>query len=90
MTDKLIGEITKTWWEKLQTNAGKVADGFPLMYEEWGEQTEKVKDALSRKDYRDALHHAAGYREAAQQHLSKLWFYTFWPKWGLVVYLILK
>tara|TARA_R110001606_G_scaffold233063_1_gene380498 strand:- start:14 stop:265 length:252 start_codon:yes stop_codon:yes gene_type:complete len=73
---------------KLRKNFESVQDGFEPLKTEWYEQNAKVKDAINNKDLPDLVHHLSGYRQAAQEHLHKLWFYTFWPKWALVVYLI--
>ena len=74
--------------DNLKTNFRKITDGFVPFKAEWDEQTFKVAEALGRWDILDALHHFSGYRQAAQEHLHKVWFYTFWPKWGVVIYLI--
>ena len=79
-------------FNSIKKNFQRVMDGWDDMLEEWAEQTPKIKSAVERKDWRAALHHVSGYREAAQQHLYKVWFYLFWPRrifevW-LIIYLI--
>ena len=71
-------------WRK---NLSRITEQFPAFTAECREQTKKVKDALSRRDLPDALHHASGYLEAALQHLHKLWFYLWIPKWLAVAIL---
>lgn len=47
--------------------------------------THKVKGALSRKDYVRAAHYASGYLGGTIEELSRFWFYTWAPKWGIVI-----
>tara|TARA_R110000851_G_scaffold24095_1_gene69940 strand:+ start:1114 stop:1398 length:285 start_codon:yes stop_codon:yes gene_type:complete len=80
--------------DKLKTNLRKVMEGFADFKEEAQEQTVKIKSAWNDPDNRlfhrvgRVLHHFSGYREAAQQHLYKFWFYTFWLKWGAVAWVV--
>lgn len=72
--------------------AAKNYDNVKRQIENWKaeivSQTIKIKSALAQKEFGRALHHATGYLEATIQQLSKLWFYTWLPKWMLVGYLI--
>lgn len=72
----------------IRKNFERVLEGVADFREEWNEQTIKTKEALAAKEYFRAAHHASGYLEAGLQHLSKLWFYTWVPKWSLVAYMI--
>jgi len=72
----------------INKNFDRVLEGFAAFRDECNEQTIKIKDALRAKEYFRALHHATGYLEAGLQNLSKLWFYTWVPKWSLVAYMI--
>jgi hypothetical protein len=76
----------KEGWSKNMEQVRKGIDAFKLESEL---QTTLIKSAIKRKDYQRAVHHAFGYRAAAQEHMWKLWFYTFWPKWAIVATLIL-
>ena len=67
-------------------NLERVKEGLAPFIEESKEQTEKIKQAGWRLDR--VAHHASGYLEAGLQHLYKLWFYTWLPKWLVVGYLI--
>ena len=69
-------------WRK---NLSRITEGWNKMLMEWAEATEKVKDAVKRKDWKDAIHHLSDYRGAGTQHLWRLHFYLFWPKWITIV-----
>jgi len=72
----------------ISKNFDKVLEGVADFRDEFNAQTVKVKAAIEAKEYFRAAHHATGYLEAALQNLSKLWFYTWVPKWSLVAYMI--
>jgi hypothetical protein len=74
--------------EGIMKNLENVLEGWRDFKAECKEQTIKTKEALRAKEYFRALHHATGYLEAGLQNLSKLWFYTWVPKWSLVAYMI--
>jgi hypothetical protein len=50
--------------------------------------THKTKTAIIDKDIKKALHHVTGYLEETIDQLPRFWFYTWIPKWALVIYLI--
>ena len=72
----------------MEKNLSRITEGKDKMLMEWAEATEKVKDAFKKRDYKDMLHHISDYRGAGTQHLWRLHFYLFWPKWIVVGFLI--
>jgi hypothetical protein len=79
MTENLDG-MAKNW--------SRVTEGWDKMIMEWKDANEKVADAWQKRDIKDMLHHISDYRGAGTQHLWRLHFYLFWPKWIVVGVLI--
>jgi len=72
-------------WRK---NLSRVLEGVDEAKKEWAEIPPKLQDALHNKDYKDFFHHLSDYRGAGTEHLWRLHFYLFWPKWIAVGILI--
>jgi len=79
---------TSQFLGRIMTNLRKVGEGFDNFFVEANETTGKVAAAWHKRALLRVLHHGSGYLEASQQHLYKLWFYTFLPRWTLITYLI--
>jgi len=75
-------------WRK---NLSRVLEGWEAAKNEWAEIPPKLINAFHNRDYKDFFHHLSDYRGAATEHLWRLNFYLFWPKWlfiGLLIWAI--
>ena len=72
-------------WRK---NLAVVIEGFEEAKKEWKDTVPKLKEAFESKDYKDFFHHLSDFRGAGTEHLWRLHFYLFWPKWAIVALLI--
>ena len=72
----------------VQKNLSRVREGFDAAKKEWVETPAKLKLAIKDKDFIRVVHHLSDFRGAGTEHLWKLHFYLFWPKWVAVGILI--
>lgn len=87
-----MGKIEGGWVmgnkDGIAKNIERVKEGFEAAKAEWAEIPPKLLEAIKNKDPVDFIHHLSDYRGAGTEHLWRLHFYLFWPKWILVGVLI--
>lgn len=79
--------MSKTLVSKIKTNLRKVTEGWTLLLEDWGIQTEKLKYEWSEGNYSRAIFHTlSGYKTSLLRLPYRTWGYLWELKWLVVLW----